>query len=726
MFVFTLIPFLPLLAFLIIGLGGRWLGDRSHRVAIPAVVGSCALSVIAAIVVLRTGPIDLPLYTLIRADPLVVDLGLYIDQLAAVMLLLVTGVSSLVHIYSVRYMQGDPRYARFFAVIALFTFAMLMLVMSTNLLMLYMFWEQMGLCSYLLISHWSERRAACHAATKAFLVNAVADVGLGFGVVVTFATFRTLDIRQVLAALPAHVDESVNLLGWAGGTWEVPVLTLIALLLFVGAMGKSAQFPLHVWLPFAMEAPTPVSALIHAATMVNAGVFLVARLSPLYWLSPAAMTVMAVVGAFTALFAATVALTQTDIKRILAYSTISQLGFMMMVCGVGAFTAAIFHLVTHGAFKAFFFLSTGNVLQTVAAEFETDSLARRSGSLSGLAWSLSVLGLVLAWIPPLVLFSGPYERLWSGLPSQAALAVFWILTMATAFLTAFYFSRWVMAVFLQPLPVDWQRGTAHTEQIPNMAAPGILFGLVGGAVLLGGTLALAWTGFARFLSPVLVEPILSLERLEPGGLVAPSFLLPLAFAAGGWGAALYLQARPVAMPPWLADKVTALYVLFLNKGYVDEIYEAAIVQPTLRLARWLWQRVDVRVIDGLFLGLGTLSVSLARWLWRVVDVRVIDQAATGIGSGSVHVARWLWQTVDVRVVDRAATGVGRGSVTMAQWLWEVVDIRGFERLFGGVGRQSDATGEALRKVEPRMLQDHLLVMIFWMVLAMGLLFWLML
>jgi NADH-quinone oxidoreductase subunit L len=304
------------------------------------------------------------MYTLVKSGNLTVEAGLYIDAITVLLLLLVTGVSSLIHVFSSRYMQADPRYARFFAVIALFTSAMVMLVMSANLLMLFMFWEIMGLCSYLLISHWSHRPSARDAATKAFLVNAVADMGLAFGIYLAWATFGTLNIQAILSAAPIYADQTVNLLGFLGLDWQVPILSVIALLLFMGTIAKSAQIPLHVWLPFAMEAPTPVSALIHAATMVNAGVYLLIRMGPLFLLAPNIMIVVAIIGGSTALFAALVALTQSDIKRILAYSTISQLGFMVLACGVGAYAAAIFHLLTHGAMKSFLFLSAGSALQS--------------------------------------------------------------------------------------------------------------------------------------------------------------------------------------------------------------------------------------------------------------------------------------------------------------------------------------------------------------------------
>src|SRR3972149_2803897 len=275
MLIYLLIPLLPFAAFITIGLFGRWLKEQSHWVAVPAVLLSLALSVVTFFEVLRAGPIDLTLYTWIASGSLLVPIGFHIDQLTAVMLLVVTIVSSLVQIYTIGYMHGDRGYARFFAYVALFTFSMLMLVIADNFLQLYVFWEAVGLCSYLLIAHWYEKKSACDAATKAFVVNRIGDFGFGLGILLAFVTFGSLDYQAAFSAAPDHVGQTINLLGWAGGEWPVDVITLIALLLFVGAVGKSAQLPLHTWLPDAVEGPTPISALIHAATMVTAGVLLV-------------------------------------------------------------------------------------------------------------------------------------------------------------------------------------------------------------------------------------------------------------------------------------------------------------------------------------------------------------------------------------------------------------------------------------------------------------------
>ena len=752
MSLYLLIPFLPLAAFLAIALCGRWLRWRSHWIGIPAIVLSCALSVLAFFEVLRNGPISLPLYTLLRSGTLSIDLGFYIDQLTVLLLLLVTAVSSLVHVYSSHYMQGDPRYARFFAVIALFTFSMLMLVMSSNLLMLYVFWEVMGLCSYLLISHWAERKSACHAATKAFLVNAVADVGLGFGVILSYATFGTLDIRQIVAMAPGVSEKTLNLLGWVGLNWEVQSLTVIALFLFMGAVGKSAQIPLHVWLPFAMEAPTPVSALIHAATMVNAGVFLLARLSPLFFLSPVTMTLIALVGASTALFAATVALTQSDIKRILAYSTMSQIGFMIMACGVGAFVAAIFHLLAHGALKAFLFLSAGNVLRTMAGEHDLgDGIHEETRHGLGGNWSLYVGALVLSCIPPFVIFSGQYETLWTSLHSAPSRYLFWGIGLTTAFFTAFYLFRWIVVLFGRATPAEWYGSAQPQDSRPPLAAPLLLAGVAAATVVLVVMLAFLWDWFVQFLSPAFGHAGMPTEGIDQEGVYLLWPILPVAVAVGGCGVAYYLHVKPSRLPRWVVDKSKTLYVLFLNKWYFDEVYEAVVVAPTLRFSHWLWRVIDARGVDRLVHGVGSVSVNLARWLWEVVDVRGIDRLVEGLARLSVMLARWLWQVVDVRVIDRMVDGLARLSITLARWLWQAIDVRGIDRLVDGlarlsvtlgrglwhtidvrevgdrdvdqVGHRADSADYALQGIEPRMLQHHLLVTIFWLLVGMALLYW---
>ncbi len=592
--VYILIPLLPLLAFVVLALGsGHFQGD-SHKVGIPAIAGSFILSIFAFVQVLNDGPIEVPLYTLLTSGNLTIDLVLYIDQLTVLLLLLVSGVSGVVHVYSSRYMIDDPKYNQFFAVIALFTFSMLMLVMSSNLLMLYVFWEVMGICSYLLISHAADRRSAGQAATKAFLVNAVADVGFGLGVILAFGTFGTLDISQILELAPTMTNDTVNVLAWMGLDLHIRSVTLISLLLFTGAMGKSAQIPFHVWLPFAMEAPTPVSALIHAATMVNAGPFLLVRLSPLIILSPAAMTFIALIGAATAVFAGIVSLTQSDIKKILAYSTISQIGFMVMACGLGAFAVAIFHLLAHGCYKAFFFLSTGNTLRSVERGLEHDDPVHPSPHASVV---LNIGSLLLACLPPFILFSGSYEYLWGVTGFASATIGFRVIGLITVFVASVYLFRGVMLLFNHGPKTYWptseQSDSANHSIQPKFVNGSILTGLLVTTLLLGIMLTVFWDWFAGFLTPALGLPGISLVERSGEASFQIWFLVSLIVAIAGWTFA-YSQAYFREKETKTDERKAWLYVLFWNKFYVDEIYDAYIVNPIIRLAQWFSRSAERR------------------------------------------------------------------------------------------------------------------------------------
>jgi NADH-quinone oxidoreductase subunit L len=671
MAIFVLIPLLPLMASLILLLGGRRWGENSHRIGIPAIGISFALSVAAFIEVLRNGPFTLSLYRFFQSGSLTIDLTLFVDQLTVLLLLLVTGVSGVVHVYSSRYMIGESRYNRFFAVIALFTFSMILLVMSDNLLVLLISWEVMGICSYLLISHAASRKSAGKAATKAFLVNAVADVGMGLGVILAFKTFGTLDISQILEQAPAMAKDTVNVLAWAGLDLHVRSVTLISLLLFTGAMGKSAQIPFHVWLPFAMEAPTPVSALIHAATMVNAGPFLLVRLSPLIVLSPVAMTFIAVIGAATAVFAGIVSLTQSDIKKILAYSTISQLGFMVMACGLGAFVVAIFHLLAHGCYKAFFFLSTGNALRSVEPGHghgdHEHPVAEGMGILYGGA-------LLLALLPPLVLFSGSYEYLWGVTGFVSAAIGFKIIGLITVFVASQYLFKGVTSLFVHGPKTYWPTSGQHsleTQSVrPQLLNGSILMGLFLTTVFAGGLLTLFWSWFANFLAPALTFPGVTLSK----GAVEDGFpfwlVVSLGVAVAGWVYAYSTQIRSQHQVSRTNGRSNRLYVLFWNKGYFDEIYDAYLVNPTIRVAHWLWRIIDIRVIDHFIHFIATSSVYFARWLWRIVDIR------------------WLEQKV------------------------------------GQVAGQVNAAGQLLQELESHTIQHQILVMIFWLVAMTGILYYL--
>ena len=732
MWIFALIPALPLAAFLILALAGRRLGRSSLFIGIPAVAASFALSVAALAVVARGGAISLPLYRFVEAGDFVVDVGLYIDQLAVLLLPLVTGVSFVVHVYSARYMIGDPRFRRFFAVMSLFTFAMTMLVTSNNLLVTYMCWELMGICSYLLISHWADRPAAGRAATKAFLVNAVADVGLGFGVILAFATYGTLNIQEILAQASAMSGETLAVLGF-----EVSRNTLITLCLLSGAMGKSAQVPMHVWLPFAMEAPTPISALIHAATMVNAGPFLLVRMSPLVLLAPPAMVAIAVVGAVTALYGALVSLTQSDIKKLLAYSTISQIGFMIFACGVGAFVAAVFHLLAHGFLKAFLFLSTGSALESMRAHGEN------AGPVPANRMRPLALGaLLFTLVPTFVLFYGPYERVWNAHQVPAARAAFWAVALATVFLGAAYVFRQVVSLFGSRVGnsvTAWPRLFSRSHFLATYIAT-----IAVGALLLG-----LWSWFGAFLAPALAGQFTE-TRL---GAPSPILVIPLAIAAAGWGLAYARYLRPTAVP--LADRgwVRRAYVHFLNRLYFDELHNAVAVKPTLRLSRWLWRDLDLRWVNRAVHGAASATRLLAQAANGLLEVPVIDRAVHGVARVSHLFAQAANGLLEVPVIDRAVHGVARVShlfaqavhsgpetrvidravhrvapiaVGMSRWLWKAVDLRGIEGVMLRAGRAASHTGAALRRLEPRTLRHHLAIVVGWLVAAIGLLYWLLL
>ena len=621
---YVLIPLLPFLAFLILGLGGRWIRDRAHLVAVPAVVTSFLFSILVLIEVAAGKNVSIPLYTWLTSGDLRIELGLYFDRLSCVMLILVTVVSSLVHIYTIGYMHGERGYARFFAYIALFTFSMLMLVLADNFLQLFVFWEAVGLCSYLLIGHWFERPTARGAATKAFIVNRIGDFGFLLGLLLIFGAFGTLEYGKVFLGAPSLQGETVNLLGPVGGAWNVPLLTLICLLLFVGAVGKSAQVPLHVWLPDAMEGPTPISALIHAATMVTAGVFMVARLSPLYNLSPMAMDVVAVTGAATMVLGATIAVTQFDIKRIVAYSTVSQLGYMMMSCGLGAYAAGIYHLLTHGAFKALLFLGCGSVI--IALHHEQDM--RRMGGLKDKLpityWTFVIGSLALTGFP---LTAGSFSKdellveAWTAGALGKSLAV---LGLLTALLTAFYSFRLVFVTF-------WGRSRVDPNHAPHVKEPSavVTVPLVILAIL---SIVTGYLGIPGFLAPLL-QGTTGAGHHE--GFVGVGMMLA-ATAMGllGIAAAYFVYVQSPGLPERLAERWQTAHRLSFNKWYFDEAYDRTVVRPTFLVAGGLWSKVDVALIDGAVNGIAR-AFAWTGWLMRLVQTGQAQNYALAMTAGAV-------------------------------------------------------------------------------------------
>ena len=624
---YELIPLLPLASFLILGMFGHWIRDKAHLVAVPAIVLSLGISILAFFDVAGGHHSTIRLYTWLTSGMLDVHIGLSIDRLTSVMLLLVTTVSALVHVYTIGYMQGEPGYARFFSYIALFTFSMLMLVLADNFLQLFVFWEAVGLCSYLLIGHWYERQSAVAAATKAFVVNRVGDFGFMLGLLLVFTTFDSLDYATAFANVGPATAQVMNILEPVGGSFEVSTITVICLLLFMGAIGKSAQFPLHVWLPDAMEGPTPISALIHAATMVTAGVFMVARLAPLYNASPTAMSVVAIVGAITMVLGATIALTQTDIKRVVAYSTMSQLGYMMMACGLGTYAAGIYHLMTHGAFKALLFLGCGSVI--IALHHEQDM--RRMGGLKDRLpityWTFLIGSLALAGFPLTAGFFSKDDVLvsaWAAGPLGQVLSMFGVLT---ALLTAFYSFRLVFVTFWGPSRVDQQHAAHVHEPSPTMTVPLVIL-----AVL---SIATGYVGIPEFLAPVFEGG----DGAHGGGAMG-IMLLATAMGLLGIGGAYYAYVLHPSLPDRWAHQWRTAYEWSFHKWYFDEAYDRSIVRPTFTVAVELWKRIDVAVIDGAVNGVAR-AIAWCAWFLRLVQSGQTQHYALGMALGAVVILTLL-------------------------------------------------------------------------------------
>jgi NADH-quinone oxidoreductase subunit L len=529
----------------------------------------------------------------INAGDLKVDWALQIDPLTVVMLVVVTTVSALVHLYSFGYMEHDPFRPRFFGYLSLFTFAMLMLVTADNLVQLFFGWEGVGLASYLLIGFWYHKPEANAAAIKAFIVNRVGDFGFALGIFAVFMMTGAVDLGTIFHQAPALAGKTIHLFNW-----DVDALTLICLLLFMGAMGKSAQFLLHTWLPDAMEGPTPVSALIHAATMVTAGVFMVARLSPLFELSPAALTFVTVIGATTAMFAATVGLVQNDIKRIVAYSTCSQLGYMFVAMGVGAYSVGMYHLFTHAFFKALLFLGSGSVI--IAMHHEQD--IRHMGGLwrkIPFTYAMMVVGtLALTGFP---LFAGYYskdaiiEAAFAGKNPAANYA--FMMTLGAAGLTAFYSWRLIFKTFhgAPHDPAHYER--AH-ESPPTMLIPLLVLAL--GCLLAGWPFfhIFAGSGVEGFFGESLAiggtnKILEDMEQVSTFVSWSPTVLMLI-----GLGVAWLFYIRRPSIPVELARQHSVLYRFLLNKWYFDEVYDVFIVRPTIWLGRLLWKRGDGWLIDG--------------------------------------------------------------------------------------------------------------------------------
>jgi NADH-quinone oxidoreductase subunit L len=547
--------------------------------------------------------------------PFVADWGYLLDPLSCVMVLVVTGVGFLIHVYSIGYMAHEGGYYRFFGYMNLFMFAMLTLVLANNMLLMFVGWEGVGLCSYLLIGFYFLKKSASDAGKKAFIVNRIGDAGFILGILLTAVTLGTIrftsqglpdaaDASGIFQALKAAVDAHALVYG-------APVLTAIALLLFIGAMGKSAQIPLYVWLPDAMEGPTPVSALIHAATMVTAGVYMVVRMNAVYQLAPFALDVVAVIGAITAIFAASMALVQNDIKKVLAYSTISQLGYMFLALGVGAFAAGIFHLMTHAFFKALLFLGAGSVIHAMSGEQDIRKMGGLWDKIPYTAWTFAAATLAISGIFPLAGFFSKDEILGRA---YDRFFLMWIVGFITAGLTAFYMSRLFFLTFCHYCRAD-EHVEKHIHESPRaMTVPLMIlagFSLIGGWIgwpeALGGE-----NRFERFLDPMVtgVLPETGTVKIVHHALGKEISLMvaSLAIVAAGILLAYLLYYAKRIAPELIAARWPKLYQLLLHKYYVDEIYDAAVVERTKDLGTALG-RFDAGVIDG-------VGVDGAGWLAR--------------------------------------------------------------------------------------------------------------
>ena len=616
-----LIPLFPLLGTLINAVFGRLIGRKAHWIAVPALLASFVTSCMVFARVWHGETWTGDLFPWVVAGSFKAPLTAQVDQLTAVMLLVVTGVGFLIHLYSAGYMHDDDGYARFFTYLNLFVFSMVMLVLAGNFLVLYVFWEAVGLCSYLLIGFWYEKKSASDAGKKAFIVNRVGDFGFGLGIMLIWVTFGTLNYGEVFAKADASVSGGVYL--------------AIALLLFTGACGKSAQLPLFTWLPDAMEGPTPVSALIHAATMVTAGVYMVARCHKLFEMAPLSLEVVAWVGGLTAIFAASIGLVQTDIKRVLAYSTISQLGYMFVGVGVGAYAAGIFHLVTHAFFKALLFLGAGSVIHGLSGEQDL----RKMGGLAPRMMTTTVTFLVgafgLAGVPPLAGFFSKDEIL--GAVFHGHRYLLWALLLAGAFMTAFYTFRLVFLAFFGG-PRMPKEVAHHIHESPAvMTIPLIVLAVL--TVVAGlavGIPSSNGTAFAHFLSPVL-----PLEESEHSAGVAFSLLVLSALVAiAGVGLAWTVYGRTPVRAASIGVARNPVHKLLIDKYYVDEIYDALIVNPIYRLSLWLARVFDPGVIDGIVNGVADAVAGWSRGLRRVQTGFVMNYAL-GILLGAVAVVAYL-------------------------------------------------------------------------------------
>ena len=646
-----LIPILPLIGAAVNGFFGKRFSRRT--VAAVALTFCGAAFVQALVVAAQFSSLELPhtefVAHWIRSGDFLVNFEFYLDQLTLVLLLVVTGVGFLIHIYSVGYMWEEGGFYRFFSYLNLFMFFMLTLVLAGNYLQMFIGWEGVGLASYLLIGFYFTRDSAANAGKKAFIVNRIGDFGFLIALFLMIKHWGSLNFGEVFAAAEKLPVETAGF----------GLLTSIGLLLMVGAAGKSAQLPLYVWLPDAMEGPTPVSALIHAATMVTAGVYMVARSHIIFDHAPNALTVVAIVGTLTALFAATIGIAQTDIKKVLAYSTVSQLGYMFMACGVAAYSAGIFHLMTHAFFKGLLFLAAGSVIHAVGGE---QDMRKMGGLRQYIPWTfltMTIATFAIAGFWPLAGFFSKDEILWQAYSSQHGSWVFWLIGVITAFITSFYMFRlWFMTFFGDYRGADANKhghsthghdehgqghGTPHESPMVMLAPLAILavLSFVGGWVNIGGR-------FEHFLAPVFQTPAMAEaagEATEAGSHGTEHLLVAISLAAAGLGLyfayLLYLKRRD--LPQKIADALGGFYEAVVHKYYVDEIYATLFVKP---------------LVDG-----------STRILWHGVDQGVIDAAINDTANGARHVSDAARHMQSGNVRSYAGWVAAGGALIIAYMIW---------------------------------------------------------
>jgi len=640
------IPLLPFLGFLVNNFGAR----RLPKKAVGAVASGAMFVAFVASVASVRALLSLPaeerevtqtIFTWIGSADFQVPLGLRLDPLSAVMILVVTGIGFLIHLYSTAYMvEEEPHeYARYFAYLNLFAAFMLLLVLGENFLVLFVGWEGVGLCSYLLIGFWYKNRFAADAGKKAFIVNRIGDVAFILGVLLAFTQFGSVNFKELNGLVAGFRPEET-----------FGVVSAIALLLFIGATGKSAQVPLYVWLPDAMEGPTPVSALIHAATMVTAGVYLIGRNAVIFAHAPEVMTIVAVIGTATALWAGAIGMVQNDIKRVLAYSTVSQLGYMFMAMGVGAYAAGIFHLFTHAFFKALLFLGSGAVIHALAGEQDLRRMGGLKKELPITYWTFLVGALAIAGVPGLAGFFSKDEILYRTFAGGHMLL--WTVGAMTSLMTAFYMFRLVFLAFHGERRTDPEAAHAHHTHLhdapPAMAIPLIILAI--GSVLAGYLNVPAALGGSAFLEHFL-EPSLHVPVVEgmhgaadhaSHGLEMALMIVSSLIAIGGIGVAAFLYLKRPTIPDEMAARFPGVYRFLLNKGYIDELYDAVVVQPIKSLSEHVLWKADARVIDGAVNGMGQIVAESGEVLRHIQSGSLRMYAVSVLFGAVMIVGYYLW------------------------------------------------------------------------------------